>query len=368
MSEEGRTSDQPSWHAPSRTRRARPLSGAARTAGIARRTRLLALDSALVAVLVLTAFVALPRVEAGVGTGVDQLLASVQSAIPLLQGQSTIQLPAGGAAAPVGAAPIVEGLPLFTRDPQLQFAGRVPGFAIQPGRSVQIVLNGAVIATNPIEEAGTFNGALALKEGANTISLVLVDNHDVVATSSYSVTLDRTPPTLTIALPQPDATVDAANVVVRGTTEVGATLTINGRSVIVLPDGSFRDSTNASAGPLVITVVARDRAGNETTEKLNVVAQPLTQAGGLTLTVAMSSTSVRPGQGVFATITLRDANGPRAGVPLTLSLGAVPIASATTDATGIARIGFAAPTTQGEITIVVLGGGASGKATLTVSR
>jgi len=283
---------------------------AARTAGIARRTRLLALDSALVAVLVLTAFVALPRVEAGVGTGVDQLLASVQSAIPLLQGQSTIQLPAGGAAAPVGAAPIVEGLPLFTRDPQLQFAGRVPGFAIQPGRSVQIVLNGAVIATNPIEEAGTFNGALALKEGANTISIVLVDNHDVVATSSYSVTLDRTPPTLTIALPQPDATVDAAN----------------------------------------------------------VVAQPQTQAGGLTLTVAMSSTSVRPGQGVFATITLRDANGPRAGVPLTLSLGAVPIASATTDATGIARIGFAAPTTQGEITIVVLGGGASGKATLTVSR
>src|SRR5439155_436757 len=179
---------------------------AARTAGIARRTRLLALDSALVAVLVLTAFVALPRVEAGVGTGVDQLLASVQSAIPL---------------------------------------------------------------------------------------------------------------------PQPDATVDAANVVVRGTTEVGATLTINGRSVIVLPDGSFRDSTNASAGPLVITVVARDRAGNETTEKLNVVAQPLTQAGGLTLTVAMSSTSVRPGQGVFATITLRGANGPRAGRPRPLSLAAV---------------------------------------------
>ena len=111
-----------------------------------------------------------------------------------------------------------------------------------------------------------------------------------------------------------------------------------------------------------------DRGKASPYRKLNVVAQPQTQAGGLTLTVAMSSTSVRPGQGVFATITLRDANGPRAGVPLTLSLGAVPIASATTDATGIARIGFAAPTTQGEITIVVLGGGASGKATLTVSR
>jgi Glucodextranase, domain B len=341
---------------------------AARTAGIPRRARLLAFDGALAVILVLAALLALPRVAAGVGTGFDQLLASVQTAIPLLQGQSTIQLPAGGAAAPVGAAPIVEGLPLFTRDPQLQFSGRVPGFAIQPGRSVQIVLNGALIATNPIEQAGTFSGAVALKDGTNTISLVLIDNRDVVATSSYSITLDRKPPDLKIAVPQPDATVDTANVVVRGTTEVGATLTINGRSVIVLPDGSFTDSSNASAGPLVITVVARDRAGNETTTKINVVAQPQTQPGGPTLTVTLTSTTVRPGQGVFATVTLRDANGPRAGVQVTLSLGAVPIASATTDTTGTARIGFAAPTTLGDIGVVVLGGGASGKATLTVAR
>lgn len=340
---------------------------AARTAGIRRRARWLALDGALAVVLVVIMFIAMPRVAAAFATGVERLLASVQSAVPLLQGQSTIQLPAGGAASPVGAAPIVEGLPLFTRDPQLQFSGRVPGFAIQPGRSVQIVLNGAVIATNPIDEAGTFTGALALKEGANTISVVLMDKRDVVATSSYSVTLDRTPPKLTVTVPQPDTTVDMANVVVRGTTEAGATLTINGRSVIVLPDGSFTDSSNAPAGPLVITVVARDRAGNETTEKVNVVAQPQTAPGGPTLTVTLTSTSVRPGQGVFATITLRDANGPRAGVQVTLSLGTVPIASAVTDATGTARIGFAAPTTQGEITVIVLGGGASGRATLTVS-
>jgi hypothetical protein len=341
---------------------------AARTAGIRRRARVLALDGALAVVLVLIAFIAMPRVAAAFATGVDQLLASVQSAVPLLQGQSTIQLPAGGAASPVGAAPIVEGLPLFTRDAQLQFSGRVPGFAIQPGRSLQIVLNGAVIATNPIDDAGTFTGALALKEGANTISVVLMDKRDVVATSSYSVTLDRTPPKLTIAVPQPDATVDMANVVVRGTTEAGATLTINGRSVIVLPDGSFTDSSNVSAGSLVITVIARDRAGNETTEKVNVVAQQQTQPGGPTLTLTLTSTSVRPGQGVFATVTLRDANGPRAGVQVTLSLGAVPIASAATDATGTARIGFAAPTTLGDISVVALGGGASGRATLTVAR
>jgi bacillopeptidase F len=193
-----------------------------------------------------------------------------------------------------------------------------------------------------------------------------VDSRDVVATSSYAVTLDRTPPKLTIAVPQPDATVDAANVVVRGSTEAGATLSINGRSVIVLPDGSFTDSSNATAGPLVITVVARDRAGNETTEKINVVAQP--QAGGPTLSVTLSGTSVRPGQGVIATVNLRDANGARAGVQVTLSIGVVPVASGITDATGTARIGFSAPTTEGQINIVVLGGGASGKATLTVAR
>jgi glucodextranase-like protein len=339
----------------------------ARKAGVRRPSRLLLFDGALISVLVVTALVALPRVAAGIGEGASQLVASIESAVPLLQGQSTIELPSGGASTPVGAAPIVEGLPLFTRDPQLQFSGRVPSFAVQEGRSLQVVLNGAVLSTTPVDPTGTFSAALALREGANTITLNLVEARDLVATSSYSVTLDRTPPTLTISTPPANATIDAQNVIVRGLTEVGATLTVNGRSVIVSPDGSFADFSSAPPGPLAITIVARDRAGNETTQQVNVIAQQITQATGVTVNVTLDKSTVRPGQAVLATITVVGPTGPRAGVPVTLSVGVVTIGSAVTDATGTARIGFAAPSNEGDASVVVLAAGTSGRAPLTIS-
>ena len=67
-------------------------------------------------------------------------------------------------------------------------------------------------------------------------------------------------------------------------------------------------------------------------------------------------------------MSLRDASGARVGTLVTLSVGVVNIGSAVTDFSGSARIGFAAPTTEGDIGVVVLGGGASGRATLTVAR
>ena len=81
------------------------------------------------------------------GAGFDQVLTSVQSAIPLLQGRGSIDLPAGGSSS-VGAAPIADSLPAYTREPQLQLTGKVPSFAVQPGRNLQIVLNG-----DPVEIA-----------------------------------------------------------------------------------------------------------------------------------------------------------------------------------------------------------------------
>jgi glucodextranase-like protein len=310
--------------------------------------------------------VMVPRVAGGVGEGLGELATSLANSIPLLQGSGAIDLPAG-AGATVGAAPVVLGLPTYTRQPQLQLTGRVPAFAVRAGRELEVVLNGAVVARNPLAENGGFGIPIALKEGLNEISVILVDDGGPVASTTHNVIVDRAPPPLEIGQPQGGAVVDARNVIVEGISEPGATVSVNGRTVVVNSDGAFADALSAAPGTLAITVVSRDRAGNETTQALSVTAREVTTSSA-TLTVALDRTTVRPSQYVLATITLRDGSGPKARAQVSLTVGVVPIASATTDATGTAKIGFYAPANEGVASVVVLTAGASGRATLTIAR
>src|SRR2546423_2339177 len=341
--------------------------GIARTAGVRAPARTRSVDVLLAMALGLAALIVLPRTAGAIGAGLEQLVAQVGAAVPLLQGRGSIDLPAGGSTS-LGAAPIADSVPAYTRDPQVQLTGKVPSFAVQTGRSVQFVLNGAVVATTLLDPSGAFSATLGLKEGANSIGVALIADRDVVAVSSYSVVLDRTPPTMTLSQPAPDSTVDAKNIVVVGTTEPGSTITVNGRIVVITPEGGFTDSFSATPGSVPITVVARDRAGNETTEKVTVTAQQVTQTVGLTITVTLDKATAKVGQGVLATVYVVGTTGPRAGVPVTLSVGVASIGTAVTDGTGTARIPFVAPPTEGEVSVVVLAAGSSGRASLTISR
>lgn len=338
----------------------------ARGAGVRGPARPRWLDAALAVALAILVLVTLPRAASTLEAGLEQVATSIQEAVPLLQGRGSIDFPAGGGSS-LGAAPVADSVPAYTREPQLQLTGKVPSFAVQTGRSLQIVLNGAVVATTPLDPSGAFNVTLALKDGANSISITLIADRDVVAVSSYAVVLDRTPPTMTVSVPAAGATVDAQNVVVVGTAEPGSTITVNGHIVVTAPDGAFTDSFSATPGSVPITIVARDRAGNETTQKVTIVAQQVTQTAGLTVTVTLDKQAVRPGQGVLATIYVVGATGPRAGLPITLSVGVATIGTAVTDATGTARMSFAAPTVEGDVSVVVLAAGSSGRASLTVS-
>jgi hypothetical protein len=322
---------------------------------------------ALAVTLGVAALIVLPRAAGAAGAGFEQLVASIQTAVPLLQGRGSIDLPAGGSTS-VGAAPIADAPPAYTREPQLQLTGKVPSFAVQPGRSVQFVLNGAVVATTLLDPSGAFNVTLALKEGPNSIGVALIADRDVVASSSYNVVLDRTPPTMTLTQPTPGSTVDAKSVIVVGTTEPGSTITVNDHIVVISPEGAFTDSFTATAGSLPITVVARDRAGNETTQKLTVTAQQVTQTAGVNVTVLLDKPTAKVGQVVVATVYVFGTTGARAGVLVTLSVGVASIGTAATDSTGIVKIPFAAPATEGDTSVVALAAGSSGRASLTVSR
>src|SRR2546423_2383381 len=325
------------------------------------------LHASLALALGIAALVALPLASSAIGAGLGQLVTEVQSAIPLLQGRGSIDLPAGGNTS-IGAAPIADSLPAYTRDPQLQLTGKVPSFAVQAGRSVQFVLNGAVVATTLLDPSGAFSATLALKEGANSIGVALIADRDVVAASSYSVVLDRTPPTMTLTQPTAGSTVDSKSIVVAGTTEPGSTITVNGRIVVITPEGAFLDSFSANPGSVPIAVVSRDRAGNETTQKLTVTAQQVTQIVGLTVTVTLDKASAKAGQGVLATVYVVGTTGPRAGVLVTLSVGVASIATAVTDGARVARVPVFAPATEGETSVVVLPPRPSGRASLTTSR
>lgn len=311
-------------------------------------------------------FFAGPSLGGALGDGADDIRAQLSAMFPSLQGTRAIELPSGGGT--VAADPVASGLPDFTREPLLTVNGRVPTFAVTSGRTVQVALNGAVAATATPDATGAFTAALTLREGPNAITLTLLGTTDIVAHSSYTVVLDRQPPTLAVSKPANGETVEGPNVVVQGKVEAGATVIVNDRTVLTAQDGGFSESFSASPGPLPITVTARDRAGNETTVKTAItVTAPVTTAP-LTVGVTLDKTKVTPGAWVIAAIRVAASGVPRSGEQVTLSVGVIAIGSATTDASGVAHIGFAAPPNEGDAAVVVLANGATGRATLTVAK
>lgn len=340
----------------------------ARSVGIAPRLRrrTVLFDAAILASAGLFLILTGPVVGTTLGDGIRQIAAGLTESIAGQLGSGQIELPVG-AGNVVSAEPVVNGLPDFTQDAELPLSGRVPSFAIAAGRSVEIVLNAAVIANAELDATGTFAASLTLKDGANAIGLTLLSGKDVIARSAYTVILDKTPPTLDLIGPTDGATVEGPNVVVQGKAEVGSSVTVNGRTIVPGQDGSFSESFTPPVGPVAITVVARDRAGNETTSKINVTLRGPTAAAAL-VTVTLDRTRVRPGEIVGAQIRVTENGIPKVGALATLSVGVVTIGSSRTDAFGNTRIAFAAPPNEGDAAVVVFAAGASGRTVLTVAR
>jgi len=340
----------------------------ARTVGIGPRLRrrTIVLDAVVLAVAAAFLIVTGPIVGSALGEGLSQISASVSESIVGQLGNAQIELPtsAGNVG---GAEPVVNGLPDFTRETQLELSGRVPSFAVATGRTVEIVLNAAVVANADLDQTGTFAAPLTLKDGANAIGLTLLSGKDVVARSAYTVIVDRQPPTLDVLGPLSGAVIDGPNVVVQGKAEVGATVTVNGRTIVPGQDGSFSESFTPPVGPVAITVVARDRAGNETTAKSNVILRVPTAAATV-VGVTLERARVRPGETVIANIRVTENGNAKPGTRVTLQVGLFTVGSFFTDSFGNARFGFAAPPNEGEAAVIVFAGGASGSAVLTVAR
>jgi hypothetical protein len=310
----------------------------------------------------------LQLVGGGLGAGIQQLGSALAGALPQ---SKEAELVLGETRFNVGGAPVLDGLPEFTKNDKVTIAGRVPGFAIGSGRSIELVLNGVTIGTFPIASDGTFGGlALTLPEGASTITARLVDGANEVASTSATVVVDRTAPALAITRPKATESLDGPDVIVEGKTEPGADVSVNDRAVRPNPDGTFTERITAAVGPLTLNVVARDKAGNETKTSLAITVKAPSQAttAGTAVALTLDRAKVRPGETVVARVVATENGKPKADLAVTLQVGVITIGTYKTDASGVATIGFAAPNHEiDDVAVVILGGGTSARATLTVS-
>ncbi len=152
----------------------------------------------------------------------------------------------------------------LTNDPVVTISGTT-----DPGTSVTV--NGSAVTVNA---AGGFTTDLTLPEGDHSIPVVATDGASNTNSATVEITVDTTPPAVSITSPADDATVEDATVTVTGTTEVGATLTVNGASVSVGADGSFSTQVTLQEGANTITASATDAAGNEGTDSISVTYTP----------------------------------------------------------------------------------------------
>ena len=270
----------------------------------------------------------------------------------------------------VGAAPTLDALPQFTKDSALLVQGLIPSFVRATDRKVAVTLNGGAPVVVPFDANGHFAVPLTLVEGTNQLVVGLQGSaRDTIAATTATVVYDKTPPPLTLTKPKAGDTIDGANLTVEGKAEPGATVLVNDRNVIVGQDGSFSDTSTVQAGPLPITVIARDRAGNETKTQLSVTVNGKPALGAAAqVAVTLSNGTVKPGGFVNATIAVTNGGKPVAGQLVSLQVGVIAIGTAVTDAAGHAAISFAAPPNEGVAQVVVLAGNASGNAVLTVAK
>lgn len=317
-------------------------------------------------VLALLAILFLGGVSATAGAGSASLLRDIQAATA--RAFPAISTPlALDQVGNVQTDPVVDQLPAFTSEASVLLQGHVPQFAMEEGRRVEIALNGVVIARLEPDAAGRFAQQLTLREGENSIVITLLQGETAISSRSATSVLDVTAPPLAIVRPRAGDVI-TGTVVVEGKTEPGARVTVNGRVVVAAPDGTFSESFSAASGLQPIEVIVLDQAGNATRSAFAVTVRAPPAVAGTAVGLSLDRTRVRPGETVVADVSVLDSGRPQAGVQVTLFVGVVDLGTSKTLANGTVKIGFAAPTTEGEIAVVAITSNASARATLTVAR
>ena len=123
-----------------------------------------------------------------------------------------------------------------------------------------------------VDGAGHFTTVIHITNDSAVINITAIDLAGNTSQQTLHVSIDTTPPVLTVTSPVSFQEVHKLPLKVEGTTEAGALVTVNGNPVTVNQDGTFSGSiaTLNEGGISIITVIAKDAAGNTTKKTINV--------------------------------------------------------------------------------------------------
>ena len=153
---------------------------------------------------------------------------------------------------------------LVTNNPALAVAG-----VAEPGTSVTV---NSLSASNV---NGSFAQALRLGAGSTVVSVKAVDGAGNVAYVNRTVVLDQDPPALSLSQPSNGLRTPDSRTTVKGVTDPGSAVTVNGARAVVDQSGRFSADVPLTVGDNSIVITSVDPAGNPTTKMVKV-----TRSGG----------------------------------------------------------------------------------------
>ncbi len=143
--------------------------------------------------------------------------------------------------------------------------------AAEPGATVTITHVGAPLASTTSDVRGSWRVDVPSPEtdGPFTVQAFAVDTagHTSEASAPHTVLIDRTPPLLSVTAPAPGELFSANPVLVTGSTEEDASVTVNGRVVPVVGT-AFETFVTLREGPDTVLIQAVDPPGNAVTVRL----------------------------------------------------------------------------------------------------
>ena len=151
-----------------------------------------------------------------------------------------------------------------TNNPEIVISGTV-----EAGASVEILVRhattlGLVANVTPIVIGLVqFRGVVTLADGEYLLEVRASDEAQNANVVTMELRVDTIPPVLSVTSPANDTTTGAASMLVLGSTEPGAHVSVNDREVSVAGDGSFTTELALAEGSNSITIVATDMAGNQ---------------------------------------------------------------------------------------------------------
>lgn len=186
--------------------------------------------------------------------GFSLFIDRIRGNTPTTQSQEALILP-----------PILDPIPSATNSSSLVVNG-----SGQADLTLLVYVDGEESETTTVSKNGTFTITLTdLSEGTKHISAKQRDDKGNISVLSnvLSVLIKKKGPLLELTAPEDRSTITGEDnkATISGKTEEEASVTVNGRVIVVSGDLSFTYKYPLNEGENKLTIVATDRAGNTTT-------------------------------------------------------------------------------------------------------